>query len=497
MVDLTSRLAQIREMIDHGQYFTINRGRQYGKTTTLEALERYLSDEYIVVSLDFQFLSNDDFCNEFKFVKAFARELWRCSSRFMNDSVKKQISSIRSNTEYNFSDLFICLSEWCETADKKIVLIIDEVDHSSNNEVFINFLSQLRGYYLKRRKYPTFHSVILAGVHDIKNLREKIRPDEEHKHNSPWNIASDYVINMSFSAGEIAEMLKDYETDHSTGMDIQNISEMIYTYTSGYPVLTSLFCKEMSENFSFSKEGFYEAYKNILQKQLPLFDSLIHKIENDIKLRDLLFAILFNGQKLAFNTENSVIGKAAMYGFIKNTEGNIQISNRIFEVKISNWYISVEATSNEMYSYGVNDKNQFIQCGQLNVELILTKFVQHFNEIYGSAPDRFKESDGRKLFLMYLRPIINGIGSYSIESQTNDQKRMDIVINYLDRQYIIELKIWRGNEYNERGEQQLCDYLDYFDLKKGYMLSFNFNKNKQTGIKEIPVDDKLLVEAVV
>ena len=114
------------------------------------------------------------------------------------------------------------------------------------------------------------------------------------------------------------------------------------------------------ENFSFSKEGFYEAYKNILQKQLPLFDSLIHKIENDLKLRDLLFAILFNGQKLAFNTENSVIGKAAMYGFIKNTEGNIQISNRIFEVKISNWYISVEATGNEMYSYGVNDKNQFI-----------------------------------------------------------------------------------------------------------------------------------------
>lgn len=34
MVDLTSRLAQIKALIDDGQYFVINRARQYGKTTT-------------------------------------------------------------------------------------------------------------------------------------------------------------------------------------------------------------------------------------------------------------------------------------------------------------------------------------------------------------------------------------------------------------------------------------------------------------------------------
>ena len=40
-------------------------------------------------------------------------------------------------------------------------------------------------------------------------------------------------------------------------------------------------------------------------------------------------------------------------------------------------------------------------------------------------------------------------------------------------------------------------YLDYFGLMKGYMLSFNFNKSKQTGIRQIILEDKLLVEAVV
>ena len=41
MVDITDRLEQIKKMIDAGQYFTINRARQYGKTTTLRALAKY------------------------------------------------------------------------------------------------------------------------------------------------------------------------------------------------------------------------------------------------------------------------------------------------------------------------------------------------------------------------------------------------------------------------------------------------------------------------
>ena len=45
MVDLTERVSEIKKPIDDGRYFTINRARQYGKTTTLNALESYLSDD--------------------------------------------------------------------------------------------------------------------------------------------------------------------------------------------------------------------------------------------------------------------------------------------------------------------------------------------------------------------------------------------------------------------------------------------------------------------
>jgi len=131
------------------------------------------------------------------------------------------------------------------------------------------------------------------------------------------------------------------------------------------------------------------------------------------------------------------------------------------------------------------------------MDVVMKKYVEHFDSIYGDKNLEFDEDEGRSRFLLYIRPIINGTGNYYVEPQTRNTRRMDIVVDYLGERFIIELKIWRGNSYNERGEKQLSDYLDYFNLKKGYMLSYNFNKKKEVGVKEIHIGDKVLVEAVV
>ena len=54
MVDIEERLKEMKRLVDKQKYFVINRARQYGKTTTLYALEKYLSNDYLVVSMDFQ-----------------------------------------------------------------------------------------------------------------------------------------------------------------------------------------------------------------------------------------------------------------------------------------------------------------------------------------------------------------------------------------------------------------------------------------------------------
>lgn len=75
--------------------------------------------------------------------------------------------------------------------------------------------------------------------------------------------------------------------------------------------------------------------------------------------------------------------------------------------------------------------------------------------------------------------------------------RTDVIVDYLGEQHVVELKIWHGDSYNKRGEQQLLDYLDAYHLNKGYMISFNFNKKKEVSVKEIRLGDKIIVEAVV
>ena len=68
--------------------------------------------------------------------------------------------------------------------------------------------------------------------------------------NSPWNIAADFLIDMSFSIQDIEGMLQEYEQDHKTGMDTRALAELIYDYTSGYPFLVSRSCKLMDEYIS-------------------------------------------------------------------------------------------------------------------------------------------------------------------------------------------------------------------------------------------------------
>ena len=191
----------------------------------------------------------------------------------------------------------------------------------------------------------------------------------------------------------------------------------------------------------------------------------------------MIHGILFDGKRYVFNSYDSTIAAAVMYRFVKNNENNdMVISNRIFETIVYDW---------------------FIQNDQLDMEKILEKFMIHFNDIYGDKSDKFKEDDWRKLFLLYLRPIINGIGNYYIEAQTRNQRRTDVIVNYLGKQYIIEMKIWHGDEYNSRGEQQIADYLKYYHVNKGYLLSFNFNKNKQSGLQTIKIGDKTIIETIV
>lgn len=523
MVCIDDKLAEIKKMVDEGNYFAINRARQYGKTTTLRILAEYLKKDYVVISFDFQKMSAAQFKDEGAFVVSFSERLLKVVNNRRNKIVglsEESLSAIKEALEArrleNLGQLFDYLSELCDTAEKPVVLMVDEVDSATNNQVFLDFLAQLRAYYIDREAVPTFQSVILAGVYGIKNLKLKIRPDSDHKFNSPklsqrlyfWNIAKAFKVDMSFSAEGISGMLRDYESDHHTGMDVNGIAQSIFEYTSGYPFLASYICQTIEENISincrrlngntaWSVGGVKEAVGIILKEQATIFESMIKQIDAYKELKDMLHAILFQGSTLAYNPDSITSSLGLMFGFIKDNGGNIAVANRIFEMRLYNYFLSEVQLTNASYHEAQKNRNQFIRNGMLDMDSVIRKFVVHFHDVYGDNDKKFVEEYGRKFFLMYLKPIINGTGNYYIESETRDAKRTDVIVDYLGKQFIIELKIWNGEKYNTKGEAQVAGYLERYHLDKGYLLSFSFNKNKKIGVKTIEYGGKSILEAIV
>lgn len=504
MVDTTNKLEKIKELIDKGLYFTINRARQYGKTTTIFLLEQGLKDEYIPLWISFEGVGDSFFDNQQNFCQGFIDLLQKELSR--KNLSSEYINSWKNEGITDFQLLSIHISEM--TKDKKIVLMIDEVDRTSNNTVFINFLGMLRDKYLAREgeRDFTFHSVILAGVYDIKNIKQKIKSEGGAAHgqkiyNSPWNIATDFKVDMSFNPEEISTMLIDYESDYNTGMDISAISKELYSYTCGYPFLVSKTCKLIDEDIDkdWTSNGIQKAIKILLGERNTLFDDIYKNLENNSELYNLLYNINVVGTSYSFSLGNPTISIGSMYGILKPMDGKVAIHNKIFEILLYEYFISKDETSDKRkYITGVL-KEDVVFDNKFDMVLCLTKFSEHYYEMFNERDTQFYEKHGRLLFLSYLKPLINGIGFYYIEPETRNERRMDIVLVYEKEQFIIELKLWRGEKNHEYGYEQLWQYLDSKNLNIGYLLTFDFRKdvNKKRKAQWIEYNGKRIFDCIV
>ena len=472
MVDTASRFEAVERLIDQGSYFTINRARQYGKTTMLDMIWRNLSDRYLVIGTSFEGVGDESFHGQETFVRTFAELMLR---ELRNES--DELKAIWQNDGIkDFSALSMAITTFCQTYHKPVVLLIDEVDKSSDNDTFIGFIGMLRNKYLERSKLgldSTFLSVVLAGVYDIKNLKLKLRPDAEKKYNSPWNIAADFNVDMTFHPEEIAQMLGDYEADHHTGMDIKAISEEIYKYTTGYPFLVSAICKLIDERLdqNWTIDGVIEAVKVILVGDNTLIDDLSKNMENNAELREFLFSISVNSAYYPYVLVDPMVKLASMFSYIRNENRTVRIHNVIFEESM--YYYFTVAYLRKHSTKLAPFQMSYVQGGRLNMEHVVTRFRDLLQEEYRDSTVPFLEREGRLLLLTFLKPIINGVGFYYVEPQTRSNRRMDLVVTYGKEEFIVELKIWRGDKYEERGRDQLADY-----KTEGYLITFDFSKAK-------------------
>jgi len=497
LMDNSKKLEQIMELIEYGEYFTINRPRQYGKTTTMSFLAKQLraTEDYLPIELNFQGIDRQWLESDKAFAQMFINEIYNFLKYNETDAITTFLeANIKQVIDMN--SLSKLITEMVRQTNKKLILFIDEVDTSSNYQAFLSLLGMLRTKYLSRKnpQHATFYSIVLAGVHDIKSLKYKLRNPEEAQYNSPWNIATDFDVRMSFNSQEIEPMLEQYSKAENVKMDVSVIAERLHYYTSGYPFLVSKLCKNIAEKMVAKRvekvwilEDVETAVQMIMRENNTNFDSLIKNLENRPELYDLVNRILIDGERIAFSPDEPIIQLGIMYGIFKSN-GTVKVHNRIYEQRIYN-YLSAKISMKLPSRFSLSE--HFItEGGGLDMEAVLHMFQQFMKEKYSEKSKGFIEREGRTIFLAYLSPILNGKGYSFREVQVSTEKRLDIVVTYLNHRYILELKLWYGQKYHEEGLLQLADYLDIHGVDEGFLVIFDDRKEKKWQTEKRVVEGK-------
>jgi len=485
MADISAKFARVLEMVEEGDYFAINRPRQYGKTTMLLVLVEELKkrDDYAVFSISFEGVGDAVFQDEPQFCNMFLDRLLSEAEALGYDAVAAFLNTVLHTTA-SFQQLSKVVTQMVGAAEKKLVLLIDEVDKSSNNQLFLSFLGVLRDKFLLRHRDKTFHSVILTGIHDVRTLKLKLRPDAERKYNSPWNIAADFDVNMDFLPNEIRPMLAEYARDRDVAVDTDAVAERLYYYTSGYPFLVSKLCKIVDEKLlpektarTWTIHDVDVAASQLVREDNPNFQDLTKNLEHNRALYELTKSLVINEQSYPFDLREPLTNLGVVYGIFTDRNG-LAIHNRIYQEVIDSYMTASLLVQNRELPLSEYAGAYRLPGNRLDVPQVLLKFQELLRAEYSGKDRNFLEREGRLVFLAFLKPILNGHGYAFKEPQISEERRLDILITYHEHRYVIELKRWYGPAAHERGLDQLADYLDALGLDAGFLLIFDHRADK-------------------
>ncbi|MDI6793950.1 MAG: AAA-like domain-containing protein [bacterium] len=494
MVKRQEMYEDFKKKIDQGRYFTIFAPRQMGKTTFLEEVVSNINqdDYYLGINIDFE--RYRPFSEE-KFYTTLHREFCKAISTRLSDincpsgeSISREISEekvIDNDTFFLFVEKLGGL-----IPDKKLVLLIDEFDAVSI-EITGNFLYTLRDMYLKRRREKAF-SIYSIGLVGVKNIREL-----NFGSTSPFNIATQVKLE-NFTIEQCYELINQYIEE--TGQEFKEETiEKIYFETGGHPFLVNRLCAILVEDVVRDKtkplphKDLQSALDTLLKEHNTNFDSLKN---NARKYEEAVKDILFTSKDIEYRPHSEANEKLIMYGIIKEDNGQCEISNPVYKKVLLQYFSPERIESEYLFPNGITP-SRFIEGEKINLKSLLIHFKEFVERIGGRlfniVSSRHKESGGQYLLMSYLDLFIRTLDGYSTIETPSGRGRIDVLLHYQGKRYVIELKIWRGKEYFKKGQRQLIDYLRSESLKEGYMVLFDprekdFREFKENQILEDEID---------
>lgn len=137
MVNMDNKLKKIESLIDKGDYFIINRPRQYGKTTLLSQIAKVFKEKYLIIRTSFEGIGDSVFEDEEVFSSTFFI-LIIDALRFIDEEKSNELRNLKVEIK-NLQMLSSVITKFIQSTEKPVLLIIDEVDKASNNQLFLSF----------------------------------------------------------------------------------------------------------------------------------------------------------------------------------------------------------------------------------------------------------------------------------------------------------------------------------------------------------------------
>ncbi len=458
----------VKTMVDTGRFFSIFAPRQSGKTTFFEMFCHGLEQDntYIAILLSFQDLKN---LNTKQFYNSIEKELYNQLIKRLKEIhcdkleiVDNLLKSYRLIDHLTFKSLFIKLNDIIEY--KKIVIIIDEFDGIPVGELE-NFLCTLRDLYQKYKKVKqkALYSVGLVGIRNITKLVVGGV--------SPFNIA-DKVKIPPFNPENVRDLYAQY-TEETNQSFLEEAVRRVYDETKGQPWLVNRIGTILTVNVKpetvepVTSEDVEKAIKILLREHNNHFDNLVEKAK---QYKEVFIEVVFNG--IRYKPDDEVQSFLELHGLIKEHGGNAIVSNNIYKQRFINMFFDEVEEAVEPYNNRYYNRDGF-----LNMELVLSDFEKYIARIGVGAfyeKGRPYEKTGQFLLTAWLYQFISGSdGDLRYECPTG-LGRMDILLTFKGRKYILETKIKRYKGILDEAVAQLKDkYLKTERVNEGYVIVFD------------------------
>ncbi len=279
---------EILRLIQDKRYFVLHAPRQTGKTSALIALRDLLNSgevgefRCVDVNVEAGQVARDDTEQGLRSILSSLS----ASAELLGDEFPGRTWPGIFKQSGPANALNELLIEWCMANPVPLVLLVDEID-SLVGDTLLSVLRQLRaGYPGRPRGFP--HSVVLCGVHDIRDYRIRSSAGEVITGGSPFNIVAKSLRLADFTEAQIDALMQQH-TDETDQSFTPAARKAVWTQTQGQPWLVNALCagacfdNEAGRDRSraIDKEDILAVQEDLILSRRTHLDQLVHKLQEE------------------------------------------------------------------------------------------------------------------------------------------------------------------------------------------------------------------------